>query len=163
MDDPRLPSMRAADADRERVLEVVRQSHAEGRLTTPEFYERLDRVYEAKTYAELDEVVVDLPAELTPSAAVVPIPPQAVARAVPSGGMARMPRKLRAVWVTWATVVSINLVIWGIIALTALSPNVEVPYFWPIWVAGPWGVVLAGVTATWWLNRRDGGEPAPST
>ena len=40
--------MRAADSDRERILEVVRQAHAEGRLSTPEFYERLDGVYQAK-------------------------------------------------------------------------------------------------------------------
>ena len=62
VEDRRLPSMRAADADRERVLEVVRQAHAEGRLSTPEFYERLDGVYLAKTFAELDELVSDLPA-----------------------------------------------------------------------------------------------------
>ena len=44
--------MRAADSDRERVLEVVRQAHADGRLSTAEFYDRLDNVYLARGQSE---------------------------------------------------------------------------------------------------------------
>lgn len=149
--------MRAADADRERVLEVLRQSHAEGRLSAPEFHERLDGVYLAKTYAELDEFVSDLPVGTTSTPSFVQ--PRPAARPDPGGFLARMPKELRAIWVTWATVVSINVLIWLIISVTAFTDNDQMAYFWPIWVAGPWGVVLAGVTATWWLNRRDDGEP----
>ena len=137
--------MRAGDSDRERVLEVVRQAHADGRLSTPEFYERLDSVYLAKTYAELDELVRDLPAPgaLAPSFAHAPLattaaPPGAVAQ--PSG----MPRQIWALWGTWATAVCINVVIWLIIAVASLGDDDSAPPFWPIWVAGPWGIVQRG-------------------
>lgn len=57
----RNPNLRAADADRERTAEHLRESHAEGRLDLAEFQQRLDRCYEAKTLGELDELVRDLP------------------------------------------------------------------------------------------------------
>lgn len=58
---PRAPDLRAADADRERAAEHLRNSHAEGRLDMAEFQQRLERCYEAKTFGELDELVGDLP------------------------------------------------------------------------------------------------------
>jgi hypothetical protein len=57
----RNPNLRAADADRERIAEQLRQSHAEGRLNLAEFQQRLERCFEAKTVRELDELVIDLP------------------------------------------------------------------------------------------------------
>lgn len=57
----RNPNLRAADADRERIAERLRKSHAEGRLDMDEFQQRLDRCYEARTVGELDELVRDLP------------------------------------------------------------------------------------------------------
>jgi len=54
-------SLRAADADRESVAEFLREQHLAGRLDTDELQERIDRCYAAKTYAELDVVVADLP------------------------------------------------------------------------------------------------------
>jgi hypothetical protein len=55
------PNLRAADADRERVAERLRESHAEGRLDLDELQERLERCYEAKALGELRELVSDLP------------------------------------------------------------------------------------------------------
>jgi len=55
------PNLRAADADRERIAEYLRASHAEGRLDLTEFQQRLERCYEAKTLGALDELVCDLP------------------------------------------------------------------------------------------------------
>src|SRR5437763_3508302 len=55
------PALRAADADRERVGDRLRQSHAEGRLDMAEFQQRLERCYRAKTIGELGELVRDLP------------------------------------------------------------------------------------------------------
>jgi hypothetical protein len=54
--------MRASDSDRDRVADQLREALAEGRLTAEEHAERLDAVYEAKTYAELAPIVHDLPA-----------------------------------------------------------------------------------------------------
>lgn len=64
MNSPAVPErghMRAADADRERVAEILREAAAEGRLTLDELDERLTAAYAAKTYAELEPVTRDLP------------------------------------------------------------------------------------------------------
>jgi hypothetical protein len=58
--DPR--NLRAADADRERIANVLREAAGDGRLTMAELDERLDAVYAAKTYAELEPITHDLPA-----------------------------------------------------------------------------------------------------
>jgi hypothetical protein len=53
--------LRASDADRERVANVLREAAGDGRLTMDELDERLDAVYAAKTYAELEPITHDLP------------------------------------------------------------------------------------------------------
>ncbi|MEV0778591.1 DUF1707 domain-containing protein [Streptomyces sp. NPDC050428] len=68
-----LPEMRASDAERERVAEVLREAVAEGRIDMEEFDTRLDAAYKARTHGELQPLVRDLPApgtttELTPAA-----------------------------------------------------------------------------------------------
>ncbi|MEV7288038.1 DUF1707 domain-containing protein [Streptomyces sp. NPDC093252] len=55
------PELRASDADRERVAEILRDALAEGRLDMTEFEERLDRTYQARTYGELAPITRDLP------------------------------------------------------------------------------------------------------
>ncbi|MFJ2832117.1 DUF1707 domain-containing protein [Streptomyces sp. NPDC087263] len=62
--DPGLPGpeLRASDADRERVTEVLRDALAEGRLDMEEFEERLEATYKARTYGELAPITRDLPA-----------------------------------------------------------------------------------------------------
>jgi hypothetical protein len=56
-------SLRAADSDREAVADILREQHVAGRLDTDELQERIDRCYAAKSYADLDAVLVDLPRE----------------------------------------------------------------------------------------------------
>lgn len=56
------PELRASDADRERVAEVLRDAVAEGRLDMEEFEERLEATYTARTYGELAPITRDLPA-----------------------------------------------------------------------------------------------------
>ena len=60
------PNLRAADADRERVAERLRKSHAEGRLDMAELQQRIERCYEAKTLGQLGELVRDLPRQGDP-------------------------------------------------------------------------------------------------
>lgn len=68
---PGLPDLRASDADREQVAEVLRDALAEGRLDMAEFEERLDRTYQARTYGELAPITRDLPvAGITPPSVV---------------------------------------------------------------------------------------------
>jgi hypothetical protein len=53
--------IRAADADRDRVAEILGTAFSEGRLSEHEYDTRLEAALSARTYAELDQVVTDLP------------------------------------------------------------------------------------------------------
>ena len=66
------PNMRVGDAEREAVASQLREHYADGRLTLDELNERLDLALSAKTRADLNGVMRDLPA--TPRQ-VVPAPP----------------------------------------------------------------------------------------
>lgn len=70
--DPR--DLRASNNDRERVAKVLHDAMAEGRLTVSELEERLDKLYAAKTFGELEPLTRDLP---------VPHPSYAVAQPHP--------------------------------------------------------------------------------
>lgn len=52
---------RASDADREQVVETLREAASEGRLDLDEFEERMTAAYAARTYGELDRLTRDLP------------------------------------------------------------------------------------------------------
>ncbi|MGV8845274.1 DUF1707 SHOCT-like domain-containing protein [Tessaracoccus sp.] len=53
--------VRAGDADRDAVLEILQQAHAEGRLSIDELGERQDRVLRATYMDQFDDLVDDLP------------------------------------------------------------------------------------------------------
>ncbi|MEU8545290.1 DUF1707 domain-containing protein [Streptomyces sp. NPDC048717] len=55
-------SLRASDADRDRIADILRDALAEGRLDAEEHSERVEAVYRAKTVGELEPIVRDLPA-----------------------------------------------------------------------------------------------------
>ncbi|HET6860216.1 MAG TPA: DUF1707 domain-containing protein [Streptomyces sp.] len=59
---PAEPAIRASDADRDRIADILREAMAVGRLTADEHADRIDAVYRAKTVAELQPLVRDLPA-----------------------------------------------------------------------------------------------------
>jgi hypothetical protein len=54
--------MRAGDADRDRVVERLNIAYSEGRLSKDEHDGRLENALSARTYADLDQLVTDLPA-----------------------------------------------------------------------------------------------------
>lgn len=69
--------MRAASADRERVVDVLKAAFAEGRLTQEEYNARMGRAYEAKTYGDLAALTTDLPhgfGVMQPAAGWQPVP-----------------------------------------------------------------------------------------
>jgi hypothetical protein len=53
--------LRASDADRDRVADLLREALAEGRLSLVEHAERIDAVYRSKTLGELEPLTRDLP------------------------------------------------------------------------------------------------------
>jgi len=63
------PAVRASDRDRDAVVQRVQQAFAEGRLDDAEFDERMRAALTARTQADLDVLMADLPAE-----AAAPVP-----------------------------------------------------------------------------------------
>ncbi|MBE1490028.1 DUF1707 SHOCT-like domain-containing protein [Plantactinospora soyae] len=59
---PSRPEVRISDAERESVVARLNTAVAEGRLTLPEFEERIGGVLSARTYGETEPFVADLPA-----------------------------------------------------------------------------------------------------
>jgi len=139
------PDIRASDADRDRTASLLREHLSAGRLTPEEFNERLDRAFSAKTVGEIDALLKDLPGidlYRLPDAALTRYPRQAKDNRQRRGHG----RAWRAAWGAWFTVVLICFVVWG---LTGHG------YVWPLWVAGPWGAVLAGSWVTASALRSD--------
>ena len=59
------PEIRASDAEREYVVDVLRAHCSEGRIDLDEFSERINRVYAARTIGELTDITSDLPLPAT--------------------------------------------------------------------------------------------------
>jgi hypothetical protein len=144
--------IRAADADRQAVADQLRAALDEGRLELHEYDERLQRAYAAKTYGELSALLADLPA-------AVPVPrrpddgvPDADAVPAVVGSNAELTRRwLHEVWGSWGSAVGITSTIWLITCVAAQ----DLQYYWPVWVAGPWGAFLVYETVAGLIN----GEP----
>jgi hypothetical protein len=145
--DPR-EEMRAADADREAVAERLRGALNEGRLDLHEYDERLQRAYTAKTYGDLDRLLADLPA-------TVPVERSQLMPAAGASTLVHYPdatrRWLVETWDSYFGTVAICVAIWAAIAVM----SGELMYFWPGWVALPWGAVLVVATVTGLMR----GEP----
>src|SRR3954453_9449579 len=58
--------MRAGDSDRKAVADQLKGALDEGRLDLSEYDERLQRTYGAKTFADLDGLLDDLPGTVPP-------------------------------------------------------------------------------------------------
>ena len=80
-------SMRAASADRERAVDVLKAGFTEGRLTQDEYNDRMGRAYSSRTYGELTALTADLPAGVMP--AVWPTPGPVYQPAMPTNSLAR--------------------------------------------------------------------------
>ena len=125
--------MRAADADRQAVADQLKSALDEGRLDLHEYDERLQQAYAAKTYGELNTLLTDLP-----------VGPVAVSGLAPAAADNVTRRWLLHVWGSYFPVVGITTMIWLVTSIAAQ----ELVYFWPIWVAGPWGFFLVWETVS---------------
>ncbi|MET9496472.1 DUF1707 domain-containing protein [Streptomyces sp. NPDC006552] len=77
--------LRASDADRDRIADILREALAEGRLDADEHAERIESVYRAKTVGELEPLVRDLPSAQSPRpAAAGPSPYLAAPGTIPA-------------------------------------------------------------------------------
>ncbi|WP_053207000.1 DUF1707 SHOCT-like domain-containing protein [Jiangella muralis] len=80
--DPRL--LRVSHADRDRMVEILRDAAADGRLDTSELEERVERALNARTFADLEPLTEDLPV----AAPAPPAVPDALASASASAEVA---------------------------------------------------------------------------
>lgn len=143
--------MRAGDGDRKVVAEQLKTALDEGRLDLDEYDERIQRTYAAKTYADLDGLLDDLPgtvpvqhSQIQPAASA-PLPGAPVHPGSPDG------RQI-AHWVgPYAGVILVCTIIW---AITSASAG-HLTYFWPVWMLIP---LILGVFGQWFGDggrRRD--------
>ena len=72
--------MRASHEDRDRIVELLRTSAGDGRLSIEELDERVEAALTARTYGELEALILDLPAAPGAVAAVAPAKPKELAR-----------------------------------------------------------------------------------
>ena len=115
--EPAAPDLRASDADRERVVDLLRDHAAAGRLSTEELEERTAAALAARTQGELDALLSDLPGRRDRGRAEA-------RREAARRGFAE---HLRA----YVMVMALLVAIW---ALTGMG------YFWPVWPALGWGI-----------------------
>jgi hypothetical protein len=139
-------TLRAADADRQKVADQLKAALDEGRLTLHEYDERVGQAYAARTYQDLLVLVADLPRPGL-NATDVKARRQADARRAAR----RLPTALLVLWTIWAALTAVNVVVFGLVTATAgggIHP-------WPVWLLVP-GAALVVVTAGVQVIRRHG-------
>jgi hypothetical protein len=124
----RAPAVPVSDGERWHIMEFLSTQCAEGRLTQYEAEDRIAAAARALTRADLEPLLADLPA----------VPPVPATSRRPRGPRAPRGQKahvaLRLHVTTFVLVMAFLVVIW---ALTGAG------YFWPIWPAVAWGLVVA--------------------
>ena len=100
--------LRASDADREHVVEVLTTAFVQGRLNLDELRLRAGQALESRTYAELAATITDIPAPpLRPPPAPGPVRLPARPAVCPPVPPARMPASAKAA--VWAACVIVAL------------------------------------------------------
>jgi len=123
--------MRAGDADRKAVADQLKAALDEGRLDLHEYDERLQRTYAAKTYADLDGLLGDLPGTVPVERSQ--LQPAAAPHAGPVDS-SPADRSGNPHWVgPYAGVVLVCTLIW---LVTSIASG-ELRYFWPVWMLIP--------------------------
>ena len=115
------PLLRVSDAERHRVVAMLQEHCAQGRLTVDEFTERTVEALASRTQADLDRVLRELP----------PLP----APAPPARRLRTKPQRDFARHLVIYLLVNVFLVL-----VWAVSGG---GYFWPVWVVLGWGLAIA--------------------
>ncbi|GGF96700.1 hypothetical protein GCM10007304_08340 [Rhodococcoides trifolii] len=106
--------IRIGDHERQAAVDALTTAVGEGRLTLSEFERRSGIAWAAVHSEDLESVLHDLPQ------------PEPTPERVPND------------WIPW---IAVNVLCVGIWLATCLA-GASLLYPWPIWVAGPWGVIL---------------------
>jgi hypothetical protein len=73
------------------------------------------------------------------------------------GVFADLPAALKVLWTIWLAAVSINVVVWVLVAGT----SGHLIYPWPLWMAGPYGAALLAISVPVVHSRRSRRAAAP--
>lgn len=153
---------RVGDDDRSVVAEQLRVALEQGRLELAEYDDRVSRAYTAKTYGDLDELLADMPG----------IPPASQTLAVADNSTTAVPdtdgtkdtesppttvstnrkSKKQELKKTWTSFGGAAIFFTGFWAIGWIASG-ELPYYWPTWVLGIWGVIA--LCQTWSTLMRD--------
>jgi Domain of unknown function (DUF1707) len=125
--------LRVSDAERQAVQDRLREAQSVGQLDIHEFDDRVQSAWASRTRGELERVVADLPV-LPPTSTAQPARRPAHQVFSDTGGGTAM----RILTIIWLGVVTVNLIVWGLVSITAA----EEIYPWWIWLA-PSGAALA--------------------
>jgi hypothetical protein len=125
-------TVRAGDDDRQRVMELLQAHYVAGRLSSGELEERVERALAARTLADLDGLLADLP---RPQPAAGERSARGHAATQLGRGCHGGDTSFRAHATSYLLVMALLVTIW---LLT--SPG---GYFWPVWPMLGWGVGLA--------------------
>lgn len=145
--------IRVSDRDRQHAVERLRSALDEGRINVLEYDDRIARAYHSVTYGDLADLFVDLPAPGSSSALErVDTESRRARKPMPASpsALAFLPTWIKILWTIWLTAVSINLMVWLLVSVS----NADLMYFWPMWVAGPAGAALLGVSTGVVLTRK---------
>jgi class 3 adenylate cyclase len=140
-------SLRASDADRERVVDSLRRHFAAGRLSEDELSDRVEAAYRETTVKDLRKLTADLPSSRHPGS-----PPSR-----PGHGALAASVRIHA-----TAYVLVNVFL---IAIWAAAGG---GYFWPVWPILGWGIGLGMHAAPLLAAPRSGrrreltAPPAPA-
>src|SRR4051812_15739986 len=133
--------MRAADHDRQQIVDRLKAALDEGRLSLTEYDDRVRLVYETRTYADLHALTTDLPRSVAEQAEEKVRKQRA------------LPMALMVLWTIWGGISALCVAVWLLMEVTMGGI-----YPWPIWVAVPLGAPLLAVTIGVQSIRRHGGD-----
>jgi hypothetical protein len=138
--------MRAADADRQKIADRLKVALDEGRLSLHEYDERVGQAYAARTYADLLDLVTDLPAAGLSAEEVT-----ARRRAELKREARRMPMALKVLWTIWAALAAVNVVVYVLADFTADGDV----YPWPVWLLVPGAALIVVTLSVQSMRRRE--------
>jgi len=141
--------LRASHTDREQVIEVLKAAFVQERLTRDEFELRIGQALTARTYAEQDAVIADLPAGLMRTGR----PSEPVRARTPGGDEIRTGVRVTSAGTALAAL------LWVVAIVAGDNGAAYIAAFWAT------GLVIAAAALTGsaalgsWLDRRRGGKP----
>jgi hypothetical protein len=125
-------NLRVGDVERQEAADALQHHYVAGRLSTEELAERVRQATAARTRAELNAVLRDLPPQFAPNTTQSPPAPDTPTPAPPRSGV---PRDVRTNATAFGLTMLLLVVIWLI-----TTPG---GYFWPIWPMLGWGFAVA--------------------